>query len=140
MDNKAIANGSCLCGSVNLSFALKSETFDACHCGMCRKWGGGPLLTIEGGSQIAFNGQDNITKFESSKWAVRGFCNKCGTHLFYQLKDSGVCYIPLGLINNTEKFEFKVQIFVDRKPDHYSFANETEMMTEAQVFAKHSNG
>ena len=33
-------------------------------------------------------------------------------------------------------FEFKEQIFIDRKPSYYEFANQTENLTEAEVFAK----
>src|SRR4051794_39009432 len=38
--------GTCLCGSVSVSVKLEKCAFDACHCGMCRKWGGGPALTV----------------------------------------------------------------------------------------------
>lgn len=32
-------HGSCLCGSVSVSAHVKSKSVDACHCGMCQKWG-----------------------------------------------------------------------------------------------------
>lgn len=41
--------GSCLCGSVTLKVQIESETFDVCHCSMCRKWGGGPAFTVDVG-------------------------------------------------------------------------------------------
>ena len=33
---------------------------------------------------------------------------------------------------------FKSQIFIDEKPDWYTFANETENMTGAEVFAMYA--
>jgi hypothetical protein len=129
-------SGKCLCGGVTVSFSLEKQTFDACHCGMCRKWGGGPALTVDGGSKIQFTGEDLIATYDSSEWAQRGFCKRCGTHLFYRLKQSNFHNFPLGLIENTEHLKFGLQIFIDRKPDHYSFANKTETMTQAEVFAK----
>lgn len=139
MENSKNATGKCLCGSVIVSFPLDKETFDACHCGMCRKWGGGPALTVDGGPNITFKGKEFITTYNSSEWAERGFCKQCGTHLFYRLKESGFYNFPLGLLDNASQLKFHTQIFVDMKPENYSFANKTEQMTQAEVFAKYSS-
>lgn len=128
--------GKCLCGSVTVSFEVNKSTFDACHCGMCRKWSGGPALTIDGGKNISFKGEEFISVYNSSAWAERGFCKLCGTHLFYRLKDSNYCNFPLGLIDGADKFKFQMQIFIDSKPQCYEFLNKTETMTEAEVIAK----
>lgn len=129
-------NGSCLCGKVQVTVSPQKKTFDACHCGMCRKWGGGPALMIDGGKDISFKGQENITVFSSSDWAERAFCKSCGTHLYYHLKGSKFHAFPIGLFDGVSDFKFEVQIFIDSKPAHYEFLNKTEMMTEAQVLAK----
>jgi len=139
MGNSETATGTCLCGAVTVSFPLEKDTFDACHCGMCRKWGGGPALTVDGGTNVKFQGEEFITTHNSSDWAERGFCKRCGTHLFYRLKESGFHNFPLGLLQNTENLRFHLQIFVDMKPENYSFANKTEEMTQAEVFAKYSS-
>lgn len=136
MGNTIKTTGTCLCGSVNVSVELDKTTFDACHCSMCRRWGGGPALTIDGGKNISFTGKEFITVYNSSDWAERGFCKNCGTHLFYRLKNSDYCNFPLGLLKDTEHFKFHMQIFIDNKPQNYEFANQTETMTEAQVIAK----
>ena len=47
-------------------------------------------------------------------------------------------YVPAGLFQDGIEFEFKEQIFIDRKPSYYEFANQTSNMTEAEVFAKFS--
>lgn len=133
-----VVTGKCLCGSVGVSFTVENEFFDACHCGMCRRWGGGPLFTVDSKGPPVFTGEDNITRFDSSEWAERGFCKKCGTHLFYRLKTNNFHNLPLGLIEGAEKFKFHQQIFVDHKPTNYDFANETEFKTEAQILAQHS--
>lgn len=134
--NTKEAKGSCLCGAVFVTFPIAAEVFDACHCGMCRKWGGGPTLTVDGAGAPVFSGGEFISRYESSAWAERGFCKRCGTHLFYRLKSSGFCNFSLGIVDGNERFTFHKQIFVDKKPDNYSFTNKTEMMTEAQIFAK----
>ena len=137
MEKSKIATGTCLCRAVTISFPLQKDTFDACHCGVCRKWSGGPALTVDGGSNVTFGGQEFITTFSSSDWAERGFCKRCGTHLFYRLKQSGFHNFPMGLIENTNHLKFHTQIFIDMKPENYAFANKTEQMTQTEVFAKY---
>ncbi|MEK7358697.1 MAG: GFA family protein [Bdellovibrionota bacterium] len=129
--------GRCMCGSVTVEFDLEKEVFDACHCGMCRKWGGGPALTVDGGTDVRFKGEENISVYDSSEWAQRGFCKKCGTHLFYRLKETGFRNLPLGLLDGNENFKFHLEIFIDKKPEGYSFSEPTTKMTEEQVFAKY---
>jgi hypothetical protein len=45
-------------------------------------------------------------------------------------------FVPTGLFQDGVAFEFKEQIFIDRKPSYYEFANRTLNLTEAEVFAK----
>jgi hypothetical protein len=136
MMNTNRAKGTCLCGSVKVSVELDKDTFDACHCQMCRKWGGGPALTVDGGKNISFSGEAFIATYSSSAWAERGFCKNCGTHLFYRLKNSDYCNFPLGLLDGTDHLKFHTQIFIDLKPKCYEFANQTENLTETEVLAK----
>lgn len=127
------AKGRCLCGSVRFTVGSMKNSVDACHCGMCRRWGGGPLMSIRCGSDVVFEGQQDIAVYDSSDWADRGFCKRCGSHLFYRLKDSNQHEIPAGLFDNQKDFSFDLQVFVDKKPSFYSFANKTKEMTEAEV-------
>lgn len=131
------AKGSCLCKAVQFSFTLKHKHFDACHCTMCRIWGGGPSFTVESNGDIEFVGAENITRYSSSDWANRGFCKQCGTNLFYEMKDPKLnfCNFHLGTIENHEEFEFTTQIYVDAQPKNYAFSNQTKMMTEKEVMA-----
>ncbi|MGD1701227.1 GFA family protein [Dapis sp. BLCC M229] len=115
-----------------------SNSVDICHCSMCRKWTGGPLLAIECGDQVRFEGSDSISVFNSSEWAKRGFCSQCGTHLFYRLKQKKYYMIPVGLLDRDSNLTFEQQIFIDEKPSFYSFANKTKNLTKAEVFAQYS--
>lgn len=132
--------GTCLCRAVTIKANPVNKHFDACHCGMCRKWGGGPALMIESGDNAQVLGEEFVSIYSSSDWAERAFCKRCGTHLFYRLKDASFWNFPAGLFKETEGFQFHVQIFVDSKPACYDFANKTLMMTEAEVLAKFSGG
>ncbi|MGB4881424.1 MAG: GFA family protein [Neisseria sp.] len=125
----------CLCGSVALEVEYASNEVAACHCSICRNWGGGPMLAIDCADSVKISGEESVTRYSSSEWADRGFCNKCGTHLFYYLKPANQYHLPVGLLQGEDNFQFTHQIFVDEKPEYYDFKNETQNMTGAEVFA-----
>jgi hypothetical protein len=129
--------GSCLCGSVSI-VAADHTAMSACHCGMCRRWGGGPFLSVHCGSDMKLTGTEHVTVFKSSDWAERGFCANCGTHLYYRLLATDEYVVPAGLFQEAAPFEFEEQIFIDQKPGYYAFANQTSELTEAEVFAKYA--
>ena len=135
MPNTSTEQGSCLCGAVQISAKAMSHKMGACHCSMCRKWSGGPFLSTDCGSEVNFQGEEHIAIYDSSEWAQRGFCKKCGTHLFYLLKTPKQYMIPIGIFDKATTLHFDHQIFIDEKPDYYSFADDTHNMTGAEVFA-----
>ncbi|SHF20346.1 Uncharacterized conserved protein [Modicisalibacter ilicicola DSM 19980] len=126
--------GSCLCGAVRLAITVNDHRVDACHCDMCRKWGGGPLFAVQASQGVRIEGEEDVTIYPSSDWAERGFCRQCGTHLFYRLKAGGYWAIPAGLFDGNPPWVFDQQIFIDQKPDFYDFANATRNMTGQEVF------
>lgn len=134
MDKKTL-NGACLCGAVTVAAKQVDTHAGACHCSTCRRWGGGPLMAVDCGTDVEFNGEDHIVRYASSDWAERGFCETCGTHLFYHLKGAGKYIMPAGLFDGSPDLVFDHQIFIDEKPGYYAFANATKNMTGAEVFA-----
>jgi len=130
--------GGCLCGEIRYSATLDNLRFGACHCPMCRKWTGGPLLNVRA-SSIVFEGTPTV--YASSDWAERGFCSRCGSCLFYRLKSSsGPLHIAHGSLDNCEGLTFTHQVFIDKKPAGYAFENATGTMTSAEVMAMFSKG
>lgn len=138
MSNVTRGKGSCLCGATKVTASNMSQHVGACHCNMCRKWGGGPFMSVDCGADVLFEGEDNISVFDSSDWAERGFCNKCGSHLFYRLKQNQQYMMPAGLFDDDKMFAFDHQVFIDEQPSFYSFSNKTENMTGAELFAKYA--
>lgn len=138
MSNKIDVQGQCLCGAVSIAAKSVSSNVGACHCDMCRKWGGGPLLTIDCQSNVEIQGADYVEVFPSSEWAERGFCKTCGTHLFYRLKQNKQYIIPVGLFDLNTALTFDHQIFIDSKPVYYCFSNKTKNMTGEEVFSLYS--
>lgn len=139
MANSSQKKGHCLCRAVCVQAVTVSDKVGACHCGMCRRWSGGPWLAIDCGTEVTFDGNEHIGVFNSSDWAERGFCKLCGTHLFYRLKQSGQHFIPVGLFDELGELDFDHQVFIDEKPKYYDFANKTRTMTGAELFAQYAS-
>jgi hypothetical protein len=125
----------CLCGAITVKIPNK-KSIDACHCGMCQKWGGGPAFNISCGSEVEIEGADQLKAYKSSEIAERAFCGECGTHIFYKFVPGNQYFVSAGLFQNKIEFELKEQIFIDMKPSYYEFANDTVKLTEAEVLAK----
>lgn len=135
MSEKLTAKGRCLCGAVEVIAHQMDRHAGCCHCSFCRKWVGGPFMTVDCGSEVEFGGADKITVYESSDWAERGFCSQCGSHLFYRLKGNRQHHMPVGIFDKEAELDLDHQVFIDEKPDYYAFANETQNLTGEQVFA-----
>lgn len=125
----------CLCGAVRFTAKPRSKNVGVCHCEMCRTWGGGPFIAVECDADIAFEGEDNISIFDSSNWAQRGFCKTCGSHLFYRLKEDGHYAIPVGLFSEQTDWILAEQIFIEQKPAFYNFAEKTKNLTGTEALA-----
>lgn len=130
--------GNCLCGAVSINIA-DNYAVGACHCGTCRQWNSGaPLFTINCGSDIKVTGLDHIVNYRSSSMAERGFCKQCGTHLYYHFLSPSFYSIAAGLFPHNEKLALSMQVFIDKKPDYYTLADQTPTLTEQQVIERFS--
>lgn len=123
--------GKCLCGAVTFTAEKVEPHVHACHCSICRKWSGGPMLaaTVE---SVKFAGADHIKSYRSSDWAERGFCTECGTNLFYRLVEPNVYIMCTGAFENSEQFSLGGEIYIDEKPKGYNFAGDHERLTGAE--------
>lgn len=125
--------GQCLCGEVKFEIKETNEVA-VCHCGMCRKWSGGPHMSLESKS-VQITGEDHIQRYASSEWGSRSFCKQCGTNLFYQLNaDPQTFYLNSQLFDFPEQAQIVSEIYVDHKPTFYPFFSETaEKLTQADI-------
>ncbi len=130
-------DGQCLCGAVSVHLKVPEATVDACHCGMCVRWGGGAYLSTRMAEEMEIEGEEYVTRFRSSKWAERSFCSQCGTHLLFTYLPTGSTSFSPGLFSDAKGFALQEEIFIDAKPDYYEFAGERPRLTEAEVMEKY---
>lgn len=126
--------GRCMCGAVTFSATARKPSVVACHCDMCRRWSAGPFMAVSC-QTVNFDGEDNVSRISSSDWAERGFCNKCGSNLFYHVVKSSDYQVAAGLFDDQSQMRLSLQVFTDFKPSFYEFSNQTKMMTGEEVIA-----
>jgi hypothetical protein len=129
------ATGRCLCGTVRFTVESVEPHFHACHCGMCRRWAGGPVFaaSVEG---LTLEGSEHVATYASSEWAERGFCRVCGSNLYYHLKPADRYLVSVGCFDDATRFALAGEIFVDNKPAGYALAGDHERLTEAETLAR----
>ncbi len=99
--------GSCLCGAVTFVVTGAPRGVAACHCRTCRKHTGAPFavyadyqvksVRLSGGS---------LKEFCSSPGATRGFCENCGSTLYYRGENlPDMIHLHVGVFDSPELFE-----------------------------------
>ncbi len=84
-DERPLATGGCLCGQLRYEVTGKALGSMLCHCRMCQRFSGAPMLegtTFEVENFHLTKGELKI--FRSSDIAERGFCPNCGSSVTYQ--------------------------------------------------------
>jgi hypothetical protein len=80
-----VPNGGCACGAVRYEAGGSPSHETICHCALCRRASGAPLVawaTFPSADLRLLQGVP--ATFRSSPRAVRSFCARCGTQLFFR--------------------------------------------------------
>jgi hypothetical protein len=138
MAEKQSRSGGCLCGAVRFEVTVAEKTFNICHCGMCRKWSGGPFMAVHCQGAGTITKKDGLAWYRGSKWAERGFCNRCGTSLFWRLAKhpEALLNIAVDAFDDAGDLTLDRHIYIDAKPARYDFADNRPRITEAELLAE----
>jgi len=129
-----MTKGQCMCGAVTVSMAKLGDTMSACHCDMCRRWTGSAFLSVHAsGGNVTIDGP--VKTVSLSDWAERGWCDACGSTLFYRLKDNGSYGLSAGLFENMGGNGLTQEYYVDQKPAGFAYSGDHKRMTEAETLA-----
>jgi adenylate cyclase len=81
----ALITGGCLCGDVRYEISKPPIDSGYCHCRMCQRFSGAPVIFGETFpiEAVQFT-QGEPTYYKSSPIAERGFCKRCGSSLTYK--------------------------------------------------------
>lgn len=120
-------NGSCLCGKIKIEVKGELNPLHACHCTNCRKSSGhiGAGTDIPRENLTVF-GEDNITWYQSSDWARRGFCKHCGSNLFFDPTDKEKISwtgVSMGAFDGKTNVKINAHIYIKDKGDYYEITD-----------------
>ena len=112
--------GSCLCGAVSFRITGPMREVIACHCGQCRKTSGHYWsATRVANADIEITDSGTLTWFRSSEEAERGFCNACGSSLFWRRHDLDTISIGAGTLDAPTGLQTAKHIYTADKGDYY---------------------
>lgn len=89
MSDFVTLTGGCQCGAVRYEVRAPATDLYHCHCAMCRKVHGasfGTYAVAPKEAVVITQGEENLTRFDSSPGVSRLFCKTCGCQLFNDLE------------------------------------------------------
>ena len=113
-----ILKGSCLCGQVKIEVPDRFEYIGSCHCSECRKFSGAANATaggIDGALLNMISGGESLSIYRKSENTELAFCRHCGSSLFSRKRDSGLCNLRLGILDDAPTQQPTFHIFVASK-------------------------
>lgn len=112
--------GSCACGAVRFVVEGRLRGGIACHCSICRRQTGHHWASTDvDRSALVVEGMDNVTWWEASAKVERGFCQRCGSFLFWSAKGKTQVAVALGALDAPTGVTLEQHIFVRDKGDYY---------------------
>lgn len=109
--------GSCLCGQIQFTVEGSLRPVVTCHCQQCRKSSGHHVAATScARSDIKIRGE--VTWYQSSQSARRGFCGTCGSQLFWDGPGPDLS-IFAGVLDGETGLKTAGHIFCADKGDYY---------------------
>ncbi len=116
--------GSCLCGLVTFDVQGDLAGPDGCHCVKCRKHSGHFFASTDvPRSALTIHGGENMSWYQSSDKARRGFCYTCGSSLFWDPVSRDWMGVAMGAFDTPTDTQLAVHIFVADKGDYDDMAD-----------------
>ena len=114
--------GSCLCGAVRFDVRNLRDVV-ACHCLQCRKTTGNYMsATAANNADLKMTETRGLKWYRSSDTAQRGFCQDCGSVLFWKGDGRDYTAITAGSIDGKTGLKLMGHIFCDSAGDYYEIA------------------
>ncbi|MEN6670920.1 GFA family protein [Psychrobacter sp. B38] len=94
--------GECLCGNVKFEILEELRNFHQCHRSLCRKATSTVANTATFVQETAFRwvaGESDIKSYKKPSGYRSDFCSVCGSLVPNSLRDSGMVWVPAGLLD-----------------------------------------
>jgi len=111
---RKLRQGGCLCGAVRFTATGDAGHVNLCHCRMCRKAGGAPVVAWATfpSAQVAFSTPPRWHK--SSEAAERAFCPTCGSALAWrEFANQGEIDLTVGTFDDADDLKPADHLWMD---------------------------
>ncbi len=116
--------GSCLCGAVKFEVTGDLPQPSACHCVACRKHSGHFEASVDiPADTLTISGEAHVRWYQSSEKVRRGFCDICGSTLFWDPVFRDWTAVAMGAFDTPTQTKLAMHIFVSEKGDYYDIAD-----------------
>ena len=126
-----MTRGSCLCGAVTFQLTGKMRGIIACHCVECRKVSGHYwAATSVAEEDLHFESDEGLAWYRSSDAISRGFCQTCGSTLFYKPLAEDRIVVSAGVLEPGSGLNMTHHAFAAEKGDYYQIADDLPQYAE----------
>jgi len=112
---ESLHEGGCLCGALRYQADASPLRGVLCHCSMCRKHSGAPVMAFVHFPRQSFHWlKGEPRRYRSSQFAQRGFCPRCGSTITMHeevLKDR--VQVAVGSLDDPDRVKIDDQIWTD---------------------------
>jgi hypothetical protein len=122
--SEEIHEGSCMCGAVRYEVKGPLREVIGCHCTQCRKQTGHYMAaTAADLKRFRIIKDEGLRWYRSSETAERGFCQICGSTLFWQGAGRDYVAIAAGTLDGETGLSIAGHIFCADKGDYYEITD-----------------
>jgi hypothetical protein len=113
--------GGCLCGGVRYEVRGKLRDVIACHCEQCRRSSGHFVAaTACRREYFLLTRQDSLQWYSAVPGYRRGFCNVCGSSLFFEETGKERVSIAAGSLDAHQGLTIAAHIYTSEAGDYYT--------------------
>ena len=128
----ALLHGGCLCGAIRFEVTPPTKWCAHCHCSLCRRAHGAAFVTWFGADRSSFElvtGADELSWYQSTPAARRGFCSRCGSTIFFESERwADEVHIALACMEDAIDRSPKTHVFYDSHVDWIELGDELQRL------------
>ncbi|MGI9502122.1 MAG: GFA family protein [Geminicoccaceae bacterium] len=129
---KKMIKGRCECGAIRFEIGGARTSVTICHCSQCRRTSGHLWASTHAPyDQVTFLADEGLKWYESSDIAKRGFCQHCGSSLFYRTNSESGIGIAAGCLDTPTGFHVGKHIYTEDKADYYEIIDDVPPVKRA---------
>ncbi|MFT5484275.1 MAG: hypothetical protein ACI9GW_002938 [Halieaceae bacterium] len=119
-----MTTGRCACGGVSYEICGPLRDVIACHCEQCRRTSGHFVAaTATHRDNLTLRNQDCLKWYVAMHGYRRGFCDNCGSSLFFEKIGQPRISVAAGTLDSTVGLQLCAHIFTDEAGCYYDIGH-----------------